>query len=437
MDRLLVANLMFSYTPFHLPPFWRSSRNAADVEGWRSKQAGPTFGSSNGEGCRASSQGFGGQSARKSKRYNGTPRSDVKQSLAKQLEKASAEPKSQEENTETLSNDNAIAPILVVASNVQQNKDEAVGSFEERLEVIKRSAQEKKRQEQEKIYGPIDYDAPAPKPDLKAVSFPVKIGIGLGVVVFGLIFAFGDLLPSGELNVQKTNVASMKETSAKESSKLKEQLQGFEAILKIHPDDLAALEGAAVTYAELGDFSKSETALQLLLERRPVDVDALRLLGEVQNALGKFDESAVTYRQAIKVSPKSITLLKGLVEALVHQGKPNEAVEELIAQRDCVRSSEQDVSDNEDKGDEADKVTSVQIGLLLGKTYAEWGHSSDAVAVYDSIIKAYPEDFHGYLAKAILLKEQGQKGEAERMFIQARYFASEKLKPLVDRYSKQ
>ena len=44
----------------------------------------------------------------------------------------------------------------------------------------------------------------------------------------------------------------------------------------------------------------------------------------------------------------------------------------------------------------------MKIGLLLGKTYAEWGHVSDAVAVYDSLIKSYPEDFQGYLAKVYM-----------------------------------
>lgn len=394
---------------------WRGAKLRLRSRGWRA----------------SSSQGFGPQSANKNKKFGGTPKLDDKQSQNVRMES-----KSQIQNSGTPSEDDPFAPTLSTVSNVQQDKRVASGTFEERLEAIKRSAEEKKRLEQEKRYGPIDYEAPNVAQDSKAVSLPVKVGIGIGVVVFGLIFAFGDLLPSGEMNVQKADVARMKEKDARDSAKMKEQLEGFLAILKFHPEDLNALEGAAVTYAELGDFSKSETALLQLLEKKPLDVDALRLLGEVQNALGKFGESTTSYRKALKVSPRSITLWKGLAEALVLQGKPDTAVEELATERDRLRSLEAQIKDNGKADEESDEATLVQINLLLGKTYVEWGHISDALSVYDSIIKGNPEDFRGYLAKGILLKNEDRRGEAERMFIQARYFAPENMKVLVDRYAR-
>lgn len=40
-----------------------------------------------------------------------------------------------------------------------------------------------------------------------------------------------------------------------------------------------------------------------------------------------------------------------------------------------------------------------QVELLLGKAYAAWGHTGDAVAVYEGLIAEHPEDFRGYLAK--------------------------------------
>lgn len=41
--------------------------------------------------------------------------------------------------------------------------------------------------------------------------------------------------------------------------------------------------------------------------------------------------------------------------------------------------------------------------LLLGKAYADWGHISDAVAVYDQLISSHPDDFRGYLAKVSIV----------------------------------
>lgn len=45
----------------------------------------------------------------------------------------------------------------------------------------------------------------------------------------------------------------------------------------------------------------------------------------------------------------------------------------------------------------------VQVDLLLGKAYSDWGHVSDAVAVYDQLISSHPNDFRGYLAKVCSL----------------------------------
>lgn len=70
--------------------------------------------------------------------------------------------------------------------------------------------------------------------------------------------------------------------------------------------------------------------------------------------------------------------------------------------------------------------------LLLGKAYAGWrGHDADALAAYDALIKAAPGDFRGYLAKGVFLKERGRRSDAERMFLQARFYAPESLKAFV------
>lgn len=44
----------------------------------------------------------------------------------------------------------------------------------------------------------------------------------------------------------------------------------------------------------------------------------------------------------------------------------------------------------------------LQVDLLLGKAYSDWGHISDAVSVYDQLINEHPEDFRPYLAKVLM-----------------------------------
>lgn len=67
-----------------------------------------------------------------------------------------------------------------------------------------------------------------------------------------------------------------------------------------------------------------------------------------------------------------------------------------------------------------------------GKAYAGWrGHDQDALAAYDTLTGAFPTDFRGYLAKAVFLKERGRQGDAERMFLQAKFYAPEEMQAFV------
>jgi hypothetical protein len=66
--------------------------------------------------------------------------------------------------------------------------------------------------------------------------------------------------------------------------------------------------------------------------------------------------------------------------------------------------------------------------------FSQWErHDSDALAVYDAIIDKNPADFRGYLAKGVLLRRQGRKGDMQRAFLQARYNAPPEARPLLDR----
>ncbi|KAH8936336.1 hypothetical protein BDL97_17G080000 [Sphagnum fallax] len=349
--------------------------------------------------------GFGTQPAKKSKKGSRTQRRKQEQDPIVQAQQILQE--KQKQNREDLPSTVAgPAPTLAAEASeelVEDVKDEK--SFEEQLEVIKRSAKEQKALQEAKKYGPIDYDSPPPAPQ---------------------------------------------QSSWTDNITTKVQAQGFEDTLKSTPEDQASLEGAGVIYAELGEYDKAVTYLTKLVQKVPNDVEAQRLLGEVQYEAGNYEASATAYRSSIRASPKeSLQLQQGLISALLADKKPSEAVGELLAVKARLKESNQqkmtvqkstivegkletgpDVKRNDDE-----IIDPVQVELLLGKAYSEWGgHSGDAVAVYDGLISSHPDDFRGYLAKGILLKDQGKASDAERMFIQARYLAPGKAKALVDQY---
>ncbi|KAL9157340.1 hypothetical protein ABFS82_09G135800 [Erythranthe guttata] len=305
--------------------------------------------------------------------------------------------------------------------------------FEQRLQAVRKSALEQKKTEEKKEYLAIDYDAPS-ETNSSTVGLGTKIGVGVAVVVFGLVFALGDFFPSGSISPTE-DVAAVNKLSEKDRANLEKRLKQFEETLVISPEDSTALEGAAVTLAEMGEYKRSATLLEKLTEKKPSDPDAFRLLGEVKYELKDFDASVLAYKTAERVSESvDFEILRGLTNSLLAANKPDQAVEVLLASRE--RLSKEKSSVNIEASSTRSDVDPIQVELLLGKAYSDWGHISDAVSVYDGLISNHPDDFRGYLAKGIILKENGSVGDAERMFIQARFFAPEKAKAFVDRYSR-
>ncbi|KAK7255003.1 hypothetical protein RIF29_28402 [Crotalaria pallida] len=312
--------------------------------------------------------------------------------------------------------------------------------FEQRLQAVTRSALEKKKAEEVKDFSPIDYDA-APVPshnNPNQIGFATKIGVGVAVVVFGLVFAFGDFLPSPSpsvINPNQENSAVVK-LSEEDKATLQSRLKEFEATLSNSPRDPTALEGAAVTLAELGEYARAASLLDDLTKEKPNDAEVFRLLGEVKYELKDYEGSVAAYKTSAEVSKDiKFEILRGLTNSFLAAKKPDEAVQFLLACRE--RLSSENLSKKSDSSPtDSQKLDPIQVELLLGKAYSDWGHVSDAVAVYDQLISTHPDDFRGYLAKGIILKENKNIGDAERMFIQARFFAPDKAKALVDRYSR-
>ncbi|PON78556.1 N-terminal acetyltransferase A, auxiliary subunit [Parasponia andersonii] len=301
-----------------------------------------------------------------------------------------------------------------------------------------RAAREQKKADEEKEFGAIDYDAPV-ESEKKAIGLGTKVGVGVAVVVFGLVFALGDFLPTGSVSPSEDAAVVGNQLSEEEKTTLQTRLREYEATLSNSPKDPTALEGAAVTLAELGEYTRAVSLLEDLTKERPSDPDVFRLLGEVKYKLKDYEGSAGAYESSAKVSRYlSFEVLRGRTNALLAAKKPDEAVRFLVANREGL-NKENSAAKTKSSTEESEmrKVDPIQVDLLLGKAYSDWGHVSDAVSVYDQIISSHPEDFRGYLAKGIILKENGNTGDAERMFIQARFFAPENAKALVDRYSRK
>eukprot|EP00899_Mesostigma_viride_P002899 jgi/Mesvir1/1260/Mv09548-RA.1 len=319
-----------------------------------------------------------------------------------------------------------------------QPSESGSSDFDARLAAFKTLATDDQKQRSakalEQLTAPIDYDAPAKPSEGSSESggWTRVVVPGFAVLLVGL-FVFTsapDLLLSGGGRGSKD--ADVPTLSSEEKATLESRLAEFEATLKMDPKNAEAVEGAAVIYAELGNYARAASYLEVLLKDDPKNSEAFRLLGEVEMLRGRFGQAVTAYRSALAASPSQgdIVLLKGLTDALQAANKPGEAVDALIKSREAVSAG----AVGSVAGAAGSSADPVQIDLLLGKAYFAWGKPGDASAVYDRMQKDYPEDFRGFLAKGVLFQQQGRTGEAERMFTQARIrAASDGDKELVDR----
>ncbi|KAK1294494.1 hypothetical protein QJS10_CPA16g00594 [Acorus calamus] len=365
-------------------------------------------------------RGFGPEPSKKEKRIN--------DSSSKDRMSATSDPR--ESAFKSYKMNNRQVPELVSGTRGKVGDVVLDRKFMQKLEEVKRSTLEQKKVEEEKLRRPIEYDSPIDS-EQPTIGFGTKVGVGIAVVVFGLVFALGDFLPSGS-DISGEKVSSTENTLTKEEkATLESKLQKYQATLSTSPKDVTALEGAAMTLTDLGEYKQAQVLLEWLIKERPKDSNAYRLLAEVKYELSDYEGSAVSYKNSLSASGNiDFESLRGLTNALLAAKKPNEAVQFLQSYRANLDIPSSD-------GPDVNGIDPIQVELLLGKAYSDWGRVSDAVSVYDRLISVYPDDFRGYLAKGIILKENGKVGAAERMFIQAKFFAPEKAKSLVDRYSRK
>lgn len=315
--------------------------------------------------------------------------------------------------------------------------------FEARLKALKAAADEKKAavaSTSASVEGPLSmpsYENPPPltstlfgeqaAADASGTFGPPQVGIAVASLALVVVF----LVTSGGSDLgyaskrQASSQATSPQLAAEQRADVQSRLNDVEARLASNAGDLEALEEAAVLHARLGEYSTAAGQLDKLTAAKPSDVDAWRLLGETRMAAGEGSKAVAAYRKAWSASGQgSLEVLTGLTGTLLSEGQEAAAVDVVRAALDSTESKE--------------KVGEVELGLLLAKVYSQWrGHAPDALAQYDALAEAHPDDFRPPLGKGLLLREQGREGDAQRYLIQAKYLAPPSSKKAVEALSKK
>jgi tetratricopeptide (TPR) repeat protein len=245
----------------------------------------------------------------------------------------------------------------------------------------------------------------------------------VGVSMAPMIAAFNDSQQSGNTQEGTGNSAEDQKT------KLELTAKGYEQVLEREPENKIALQG--LLEARLGLFSLGQgdikgiiTPLEKLSKLNPEETRYAVLLAQAKQQAGDKEGAVQAYRTVLETKPGDLPALQGMVALLLEQKRPEAAIGLL-----------QESLDKAEKANkiEPNSVDTIAVQVLLGSVYAKEKRYAQALSTYDKLIKNNPKDFRPFLAKAMVLKDQGKTEEAQPLFEKANSLAPARYKDEINR----
>jgi tetratricopeptide (TPR) repeat protein len=234
--------------------------------------------------------------------------------------------------------------------------------------------------------------------------------VSLGIMLFALVcFSMAPLVSS----MIQSNTSRMSRESLSASEKLESEALGYELVLEREPDNQNALRGLLEVRLTQGDIQGAINPLEELAQLNPQQSAYMLLLAQAKQQAQDYDGAVGTYRSLLASHPEDMRALKGWVDVLVLQNRHSEAVGLVQTKLKKALAAQVDADNSSPTLD----ITSLQ--LLLGEIYLAQKQYAQAVAVYEQAMKADSEDFRPVLAKALVLREQGNEAGAQLLFTEA------------------
>jgi len=247
----------------------------------------------------------------------------------------------------------------------------------------------------------------------------VLIAAVAAFIAVPVLFAFNGRTYRGD------GPAAAQQPTADQTTKLQGEIDGYTAVLGREPNNQTALIGIIEAKIALGDLEGTVEPLEKLASLNPEVPEYSIALAQTKQQLQDKEGAAQVYRRVLTQNPGSVPALEGLVALLLSDGRSEAAVGLL---RDTLATADQT---NELTPGSVDKLS---VNLLLGQVYVEQENYDEALKLYDEAIAAAQAashtqpDFRPTLAKALVLKEQGDDEGAQVLFDQALAFAPTQYK---------
>lgn len=248
----------------------------------------------------------------------------------------------------------------------------------------------------------------------------------VGVSVLPIIGALNNSASPPNQNTANTPSGSI---AAEQKSKWEDEVRGYELVLQREPENQAALKGLLQARLQLlaikqGNVQSVIEPLEKLAKLNPDQTEYGVLLAQAKQQIGDKEGAAQAYRAILETKPGDLKALQGIVVLLIDQQRPEAAVGLL---QDTLAKA------NQANTIQPGSVDVVAVQVLLGNVHASQKRFPQAIAAFDQAIKKDAKDFRPVLAKALLLKQQGQTAEAKPLFDSALALAPAQYKDEINK----
>ena len=198
-----------------------------------------------------------------------------------------------------------------------------------------------------------------------------------------------------EANPRYVKAAINLERTLEASGDITEALADLKKLVKISPDSAEMRNLLAGLYLKMEYYPEALEQVELVLKGEEGSVQALRVKGAVQRAMGNDAEAQSCFEKILSLDPGNYAFLIDLADIHFHRKEYKEAEERIqsyLTQRPKGRTAK----------------------LLLGKLHAEMGDRTHAIQVFEELSREDPNDTEALSAAAELLKDAGSLEKALR-----------------------
>ncbi|KAE8684809.1 zinc finger family protein [Hibiscus syriacus] len=199
------------------------------------------------------------------------------------------------------------------------------------------------------------------------------------------------------------------EPSSKELNiSLEDQEKTIEEHLIVNPNDIEALQALMEVRIKSKKLPQAIEVIDRLIELEPEDDEWPMLRAQILSYSGDYAQAKNEFEEIIAKDPARVEAFHGLVMAYSESGEKLKELEKRIegAMEKCKKEKK-----NKDFRD---------FKLLIAQIRVIEGNHSEALKVYEGLVKEEPRDFRPYLCMGVIYSLLKKKDEAEKYFEKVR-----------------